>query len=393
MMTDSPPFGWQLAAVIVTVSILLGGIVGMLFAWQQWTSADSPRDDSLDLPAPLAAAAAVGWLLNQRITGSLVMTLLVELAEQGLLQLDMREGWRLRRTAAEPLDYDRPDGPPNYLVTLFNSIRHTVPEDRTVTLQATATPLRQALPQVAAEIAMAQQQPGRLPPTIRTWQTTAFWLIGLSILVGYLSLGIGWSRFGAWAIGPAVALLAVGSGLLLICNWIWRRSRRLSEQRDGWRQYQQSVQRLAKAEGSEPLQQLLDERFALLVALGSAEMILAKLEQHGGLLPAWATPRPAPLPPEIERPLPTVVRVPLATPRVRTLSSQPLLDVPSMAQQFSTAVNGLDHMLNLPALDFDNDDSRITLTLRQRGPFHLLNWPRETTLRQVWGDIFDRMAL
>ncbi len=309
---------WQLAAGVVGVLLLLGGL---LFAWLVWylwgrDKPALPLTDYLTEPPSDLPPGIVAYLVDEKPTAKGVLASLFHLAELGLLRLDMTQGLVLQRNWEERLSKGQsvqtPEGKimviPYHLVILFNALRPHIPMDKPVSLFRINKEFQKVLPRVYYEMAEETTRFfNGLPAAVRhRWLSVGQWLVLAGIVGGAIAWWALVPDLGNVALAPPIALLPVGLAFMLVSRWMPQRNTLGVEEAARWRAFRSYLENMKEYGNLDEAQKILDDYFAYAVALNVEEIVLAKAEEMGGVMPVWTFPTRLEIVPLSDKDLATV---------------------------------------------------------------------------------------
>lgn len=308
----------QVGLVVAALLILVVGLPGVYLLWYR-RGRDKPAPMVADyLPEPPSdlPPAIVAYLLDEEATTKGALASLFQLANLGLLQVNLNDNLAFRRVREEALtagtEIETPAGgrvkPPGHLVMLFNQLLPVMPLGEEVALRAVEPRFRASLPAVYAQMgdeatAFFDERPDRAR---RRWSIVGWLVLALALLLSLFSCASTVDA-GAAAFAPALALAVVGVALLFVSRWMARRTDKGVEEASRWRAFRTYLQNLKRYGDLAAAQEMLDRYFAYAVALDVEETVLEQAAELGGHIPPWTyTPTWHPRPHWPTQPAPTV---------------------------------------------------------------------------------------
>lgn len=280
---------------------LLGGLLSLLLLWYRY-GRDEPAPllaEYIPEPPSDLAPGLVAYLLDEKSSIDGALASLFHLATWGLLRIQLAREivvsriWNGKLSAGQVIE--TPDGRsqtlPGHLATLFNSLLPLIDTGHSKTLDQIAGALRAVLPkvyeQMGEEVAPLFDV---LPDRARgRWRALGVGLVLLSLFALFFGC-VAVASFGAVALAPGLALLAVGLAWMLASRWMPRRKPEGAVEAAKWRAFRRYLLNLEDYAGVAAAQEILDRHFAYAVALDVSEVVLRDAERLSAQMPAWTRP-------------------------------------------------------------------------------------------------------
>ncbi len=291
----------RLAFGVGGLMLLTGGLFAVGIAWYLWgrDSESGVVPEYLSEPPSSLPPGIVAYLLDEKPTPKGVLASLFHLATLGLLRIKLTDPLRIARNWEAELapgqTIETVDGDtatiPEHMALLFNGLREELSQDPTPLAQH-ASRLPQIIPQVY--YAMGQEASAffaQLPDEARRrWLVYGQWIVlggaGLAVAAAIVYAG----RVGWVAVLPALALMVVGTALIVVSRWMPQRSAAGAEEAARWRAFERYLRNLQQYGDTAGAQRILERHFAYAVALDVEEVVLAQAGEMGGHVPTWTRP-------------------------------------------------------------------------------------------------------
>jgi uncharacterized membrane protein YgcG len=291
---SAAPIG-NFLAVLLALVILAGGGAFLLFVWMSngrdpaiGTVPVELQEPPSDLPAPLA-----GTLVDEVASEREVVAALVDLGDRGLVGMADEQNPALAGSQSDvrikletAVDDERLRGYERVLLTALFGPRPKVPAE--ILLSGAKQQFTSRIPQIDARLYEGVTSEGlfvRNPETIRR----VWWAVGSVVILGGVALAVGVmvALAGAVPLGwlPGVALVVLGTAVVLVANAMPRRTARGALEAARWRAFRTHLKRVSQSDTPEAA---LHARYlAYAVAFGVDQSFVHHMESVGIPPPRW----------------------------------------------------------------------------------------------------------
>jgi hypothetical protein len=277
-------------ALLLTLSIVVGGGIGLFMLWYSRGREPSigPTPPLLEQPPSDLPAPLVGTLVDGSADLQDAVATLVDLGEQGVLTLQEEQGppsdvrVTLRRSIDDPAlrPFER---------TLLTALFGHDASGGEILLSTARSRFAAVVPELEQRLHLAVADAGLFvenPERVRR----RYMAIGAVVLVAGLGFGIVAAGLFGWVVGavwlPGFSLALVGGGFMWLAQAMPRRSPRGALEAARWRAFRAHLADESRHGAVDP------HHLAYAVAFGLDRTFLRRLEQTGAPAPGWYGPGP-----------------------------------------------------------------------------------------------------
>ena len=290
----------NLFVLAISLLILSLGTAGIYLLWFL-RGRDKPTEVFaeylLEPPSDLKPALA-GALIDERADMKEILATLVDLARRGYIEIEERsEGWRGRDFRIRR-KRDDVQGLESFETRLIDAVLgEKVERD----LSDLKDKFYKHIPTIKSEIYNALVERGYFPASPeRVRMKYALLGIGIDIL-GVLTTVGGWMFLSPWidlAFLPGVALIVLGALIIVMANFMPRKTEKGAEEAAKWRAFRTYLTRLHKLPDTEKAQEIMERYLPYAIAFGVEDAFLKRFEsvaeKQGREVywPTWYHPHP-----------------------------------------------------------------------------------------------------